>query len=78
MFPTDILQSDGQIIYRRWALFLQYPILNYLDTMGKTELLRVTAQLVQNGNNPALSTFNESDFCIANVVHYGVSTYEES
>lgn len=61
-----------------WAVFLQYPVLSYLDSQRKTFLLYILASLAASGGRPELANFNESDFCIADVYHYRVSEYDES
>lgn len=66
-----------------WAIFLQYPVLSYLDSQRKGSLLSAIADIVQigadqEGGNSALRTFSKDDFCIANVTHYSVANYEES
>ncbi len=63
-----------------WAIFLQYPVLSYLDSYRKERLFYVIARLVQDGSdiNTPLASFNETDFCIGDVTHYKVSEYEES
>ena len=58
----------------RWGLWIQYPVLSYLDTMRKRHLFYVISQMVAAGNQPAI--FN--DICVAEVQHYAVSTYSES
>ena len=74
-FPNDDIDLAGRVAsLRRWAVFLQYPVLNYLDTMGKARLISVTQQLAQIGG----VSVDLDNFCIADVVQYGVSTYEES
>lgn len=62
-----------------WAIFLQYPVLSYLDSARKENLFFIIARLVQLGDpSGPLADFNETDICVANVYHYGVSTFEES
>lgn len=77
-FPNDTVVNGMVTTARRWGLFIQYPILNYLETLGKQELLRAVANVVRLSDNPVFANFDETDFCIATVHHYGVSTYEES
>lgn len=61
-----------------WAVFLQYPVLSYLDSQRKYFLLYILASLAIRGGGTELSRFNESYFCIADVYHYRVSEYDES
>ena len=60
-----------------WAIFLQYPILSYLDSRRKLNLFNIIAQLVQQGDM-RVADFNESDFCVGRVFHHKVAEYEES
>lgn len=62
-----------------WAIFLQYPILSYLDSIRKGYLFEVVAGLVQSGaTSGPLQTIQANDLCVARVTHYSVSTFEES
>ena len=58
----------------RWGLWIQYPVLSYLDTMRKRHLFYVISQMVDSANVRDL--FNR--ICVAEVEQYGVSTYRES
>ena len=72
-------QDEQNFNENLWAIFLQYPILSYLDSARKENLFFIIARLVQLGDiNGPLADFNESEICVANVYHYGVSTFEES
>lgn len=71
--------ADEEVEENLWAIFLQYPILSYLDSTRKENLFNIIARLVQIGApSGGLADFNESNICVANVYHYGVSTFEES
>ena len=74
-----LVTGNNQWPYR-WGLWIQYPVLSYLDTMRKRHLFYVISEMVARGlpTNTALpgSVFN--DICVAEVEQYGVSTYRES
>ena len=55
----------------RWGIWLQYPVLSYLDSVRKRHLLYVISEMAGGGD-----LFNR--ICIAEVEQYGVSTYRES
>lgn len=83
-FPDDNTTSfNGASQSYKWAIFLQYPVLSYLDSQRKKGLFSTIAGLVRSGAvmNSDLSDlrgFSEDDLCIAEVAHYSVSEYEES
>lgn len=79
-FP-DATTSSGNVNNVRplyWAIFLQYPVLSYLDSRRKESLFQSIAAFVRNGDNSDLANFGYTDFCIGNVTHYRVSQYDES
>lgn len=63
-----------------WAIFLQYPVLSYLDSQRKESLFVAIADIVNVGaeSGSPLDGFSADEFCIARVYHYRVSDYEES
>ncbi len=71
----DGMSADGNTNYRLWSIFLQFPVLSYLDSQRKENLFNVIASLVQRGG---LAGFNETEFCVGKVFNYEVSTYQES
>lgn len=58
----------------RWGIWIQYPVLSYLDTMRKRHLFYVITRMVASAN--VANLFDR--ICIAEVEQYGVSTYRES
>ena len=56
----------------RWGLWIQYPVLSYLDSIRKRHLFYVISKMVESVG----SIFD--NICIAEVEQYGVSTYDES
>lgn len=80
-FPQTYPSSDASEERSfQWAIFLQYPVLSYLDSGRKESLFRLIGELVKDGaqDNMELIDFNYENFCIAQVTHYKVSEYEES
>ena len=72
-FPSDTNQS--------WTIFLQFPLLSFLDTERRGILLRNIAELADRGSNSSnisLSGFNESMICVGRYEAYRLSYYEES
>lgn len=65
--PTD---SNNQLSYR-WGLWIQYPVLSYLDSMRKRHLFYVISRMT----DPSIF---DNEICVAEVEQYGVSTYRES
>ena len=70
-FPKDTPLENrmGVQTYVRWTVFLQYPVLSYLDSMRKPALINSIAEIV---NRPV------EEFCIATVENYRISYYDES
>lgn len=64
----------------RWGLWIQYPVLSYLDTMRKRHLFYVISEMVASGAAPTNSFLQNlfDNICVAEVEQYGVSTYRES
>lgn len=79
-FPNETTDASSVTNPIYWALFIQYPVLSFLDSKRKELLLDVVASLVRSGALPGtpLGSFNVSAFCIGKVVHYQVSSYQES
>ena len=61
----------------RWGLWIQYPVLSYLDTMRKRHLLYVITRMINSDPNVVVNNLFDN-ICIAEVEQYGVSTYRES
>ena len=62
-----------------WAIFLQYPVLSYLDSQRKRALIEAIFNIATLGAmDGELDGLIVNDFCIANVTHYSVADYEES
>ena len=60
----------------RWGLWIQYPVLSYLDTMRKRHLFFVISEMATRAGAGIDNLFDR--ICIAEVEQYGVSTYRES
>ena len=58
-----------------WTLFLQYPVLSFIDPVRKRALFDVIAQILNTANGLSGLTF--SDFCMGPYDQYGVATYDE-
>lgn len=71
-----MLHSDNRTTYRRWTLFLQYPVLAYLDTTKKGLLVEGIVNIVNAGGSGVL--LQTTDVCVADVTNYKVSYYQES
>ena len=54
-----------------WTVFLQYPLLSYMDNARKWSLFRVLLE------NAGRSVNDLANLCIGNYTQYGVSTYNE-
>lgn len=62
-----------------WAIFLQYPVLSYLDSQRKAALFDAIFRIAMIGDTSnELGNLELQNFCIANVTHYSVANYEES
>jgi hypothetical protein len=72
--PNGTLQLNSRDWPYRWGLWIQYPVLSYLDTMRKRHLFYVISRMA-TGSGVA-NVFDR--ICIAEVEQYGVSTYRES
>ncbi len=72
----DMIRTDGGRTVNVWSLFLQYPVLAYLDSEKKQALVgQIVALINQGGLQPPITTAN---ICIGRVYHYDVSLYTES
>ena len=60
-----------------WTIFLQFPLLSFLDTARRNILLRNIAELAVMGNNN-LNGFDGSRICVGRYEAYRLSYYEES
>jgi len=58
----------------RWGIWMQYPVLSYLDTMRKRHLFYAISEIVRTVRGSAIF----DDICVAEVEQYAVSTYRES
>ena len=65
-----------------WTIFLQFPLLSFLDTARRNILLRNIAELADMGRRDMrsddLNNFNESMICVGRYEAYRLSYYEES
>ena len=59
-----------------WTIFLQFPMLSFLDAARKDNLFRTIASLMNAGG--ASPMLNESDFCVGTYESYRLTYYEES
>ncbi len=73
-FEEDEMLNGVQIT-RVWSIFLQYPVLAYLDSVKKQVLIGQIVRLINVGGQPTVTTDN---ICIGRVYHYDVSLYTES
>ena len=60
-----------------WTLFVQFPMLSFLDAARKDNLFRIVASLMNSGSNGNLN-INESVFCVGTYEAYRLTYYEES
>ena len=62
-----------------WTIFLQFPLLSFLDTARRDVLLNNISQLIINGSDNRLNdTFDGSMICVGRYEAYRLSYYEES
>ena len=61
----------------RWGIWIQYPVLSYLDTMRKRHLFYVISRMVDSDPNSAVADLF-GRICVAEVEQYEVSTFRES
>ncbi len=72
----DVIGTDSGRTVNVWSLFLQYPVLAYLDSVKKQALVgQIVALINLGGLTPQITTDN---ICIGRVYHYDVSLYTES
>ena len=67
--------TNTERVRRNWSIYLQYPVLAYLDSLKKMDLIGKIVALMNLGGLTGMTT---SNVCIGTVDHYDVSLYTES
>ena len=64
-----------------WTIFLQYPVLSWMDYQRKSSVLRIINEVAASGsvdNVDCDTVSNYAEYCVATVETYAVTEYRES